>query len=779
MTADKQYVLALDTSNEVIAVGLGILDDAQDVDVIAQKSIAAHRASNTMLIPTILDLLESVSIEYGQLRCVCVGRGPGSFTGVRIAMATAKGIASALEIPLVGVSTQGSIAWGAWSAGNRGKLLVVGDAMRKEIYPAYFELTDDGVERLTADRVVKAQEFAENLSNSIDGCRLMMAGDALFKYSDLLAEDTNIDVLPESLWTPTGSGLLLELSDTLRANERELDFDGYDPIAILPVYTRLSDAEENERTRLANASSRDLRTGVQGNPSETEAPPIKYEPVSAEHVKTVAQMEQQYLLTDAWNESMVLDDLPRRDRTWWVALDEGKVAGYAGALVAGDDMQLLKIVVDQSKRRSGIGQELLTRVTEDARNLGAETASLEVRTSNSGAISFYERMGFESVGKRPKYYSDGADALIMRRSNLPISLDDTSSFEHEAASLQTTDHHKPLILSIESSCDETAASVIDGDGVILSNIVSSQIEFHARFGGVVPEIASRKHVEAIVGVVRAALHDANVKWSDLDAIASTYAPGLVGALVVGVAFAKGAASALSIPFIKVNHLEGHLFANKLDEAGVELPAIASLVSGGNTLLVLIEDWGRYEILGSTIDDAVGEAFDKVAKALGLPYPGGPQISKLAEKGDPSAINFPRALMHSGDYRFSLSGLKTAVINHINKVKTADGIPDIGDICASFQQAVVDVQVSKAKRALIETGARTFCLGGGVAANPALRDACAKMCESIGVKLIMPPLSVCGDNAAMIALVALDRYKKWNFSDMTTDVAAHADLSQPY
>lgn len=789
MSVDKNYALAIDTSNEVIAVGLGeFLDGSVDFFLIeprAEKSISAHRASNTMLIPTIQEVLESVSVSFDQLRCVAVGRGPGSFTGVRIAMATAKGISSALEIPLVGVSTQEAIAWRAAFNGHRGRLLVVGDAMRKEIYPAYFEITDDEVERLTSDRVIKAQEFADELSKEQRSQRLMIAGDALFKYRDLF-DLSNLDVLPESDWTPNGTGLLKALQAVLNSSDIDLTFANFDPLTLLPVYTRLSDAEENERTRLAKSEARDLRTGVQGNNGTTESMragsryEIEFKPLSAEYLSTIAAMEQRYLKSDAWNETMIADELPRRDRTWWVALDGDKPVGYAGALIAGDEMQLLKIVVDEAARRSGIGRELLTRVSEDARNLGAETATLEVRASNENAIAFYKQEGFASIGIRPKYYSDGEDALIMQRTKLLVTWDVESETAGKAVGERQIEPARPLILAIESSCDETAASIIDGEGALLANIVSSQIEFHARFGGVVPEIASRKHVEAIVGVVRAALEDADITWNDLDAVASTYAPGLVGALVVGVAFAKGAAAALNIPFIKVNHLEGHLFANKLDESGdVELPAIASLVSGGNTLLVLIKDWGQYEILGSTIDDAVGEAFDKVAKALGLPYPGGPQISKLAAKGDPDAIDFPRALMHSGDYNFSLSGLKTAVINHINKVKTEDGIPDIADICASFQQAVIDVQVKKAKLALQETGAKTFCLGGGVAANPALRDAYETMCISIGVRLIMPPLSVCGDNAAMIALVALERYKQWNFSDMTTDVAAHADLSQPY
>ena len=253
----------------------------------------------------------------------------------------------------------------------------------------------------------------------------------------------------------------------------------------------------------------------------------------------------------------------------------------------------------------------------------------------------------------------------------------------------------------------------------------------------------------------------------------------MGALVVGVAFAKGAAWAAGKPFIGVNHLEGHLYANKIGAPDFQPPAVVSLVSGGNTLLVHMKGWGDYETLGATIDDAVGEAFDKVAKALGLGYPGGPVISREAAKGDPNAIPFPRAMMHSGDLRFSLSGLKTAVVTYINNERAAGRELNVPNICASFQQAVVDVQVKKAEMALEQTGARTFCLGGGVAANPALRDAYEQLCERLHVRLTLPPLSACGDNAGMIALVALDRHNQGKFFTLEADAQAHANLDESY
>ncbi len=807
------YALAFDTANEVIAIGAGKLDVATcSVRPVACVEVAAHRASNTQLLPRIDALLAEHGIDRSQIACVCVGRGPGSFTGVRIAMATAKGVSSALGVPLVGLSTQAAVAQGARLAGVRGRLLVVGDAMRKEVYPALFRLDDDNVERLSPDRVVKAAEFAEEVKGMKD---VRLAGDALAKYATLF--DGAESLAPSELWAPTGEGLLAELQALWRAGDVDpMDARRHDPVAILPVYTRLSDAEENERARLAVLGERNLETGVQGATAAFGDSRVRVEerPFDVKYAADAAAVEHDVMGADAWTQEMFVDDLSRKNRTWWMALKAGGLVGYAGGLLSDGDMQLLKIATVPKMRRAGVARGLLARVAEDAENLAATTMSLEVRASNEGAQAFYESMGFSREGVRPGYYSDGEDAVIMRAS-LPLQArspqgsqgaqspqyadgavgaegaNDAAGMEGSAGLQDPLTHGvalsvaRPLILAIESSCDETAASVIDGCGRILSSVVSSQVDFHARFGGVVPEIASRKHVEAIVGVTRLALAEAaqsagasTFSWQDLDAVGVTYAPGLVGALVVGVAFAKGAAWAAGIPVIAVNHLEGHLYANKLS-SDFQPPAVVSLVSGGNTMLVHMRGWQDYEVLGATIDDAVGEAFDKVAKALGFPYPGGPIISEHAKAGNPCAVDFPRALMHSGDYRFSLSGLKTAVITHINKVRESGDELNLPDICASFQQAVIDVQVAKAKRALEATGARTFCLGGGVAANPALREAYEQMCASIGVRVVMPPLSACGDNAAMIALVALDRFKQGKFADLSQDAFAHANLEEAY
>jgi len=301
-----------------------------------------------------------------------------------------------------------------------------------------------------------------------------------------------------------------------------------------------------------------------------------------------------------------------------------------------------------------------------------------------------------------------------------------------------------LVLGIETSCDETAAAVVANGAAILSSVVSSQVDLHARFGGVVPEIASRAHVELLTPVVAEALVEAGVTGG-VDAVAATVGPGLAGALLVGVSAAKAHALVWNVPFVGVNHMEAHLYAALLEEPDLKPPLVALLVSGGHTMLVDMKDHGRYRVLGSTVDDAAGEAFDKVARFLGLGYPGGPAIQEAALSGDPEAIPFPRAMMDEG-YDFSFSGLKTAVINHVRKN------PEVStpDVAASFQAAVVDVLVAKAVRAAQESGAESLCLGGGVAANALLRKRTVEECEQRGLRAVLPSLAMCTDNAAMVA-----------------------------
>lgn len=316
-----------------------------------------------------------------------------------------------------------------------------------------------------------------------------------------------------------------------------------------------------------------------------------------------------------------------------------------------------------------------------------------------------------------------------------------------------------LILAIESSCDETAASVVKNGRTILSNVISSQIELHKLYGGVVPEIASRKHIEKINQVIEEALEEAEVTLDDLDAVGVTYGPGLVGALLVGVAEAKAISYAKKLPLVGVHHIEGHVSANYIEHPDLEPPFMCLIVSGGHTHLVIVKDYGEFEILGRTRDDAAGEAFDKVARAIGLGYPGGSKIDKLAKEGNAEAIQFPKAKLESGPYDFSFSGVKSAVLNYINKCKMQGEEFDRADLAASFQKAVVDTLVEKAVKAAKEYHMDKLAIAGGVASNSALRGAMENACKKEGIQFYYPSPIFCTDNAAMIGVAAYYEYQK--------------------
>lgn len=316
-----------------------------------------------------------------------------------------------------------------------------------------------------------------------------------------------------------------------------------------------------------------------------------------------------------------------------------------------------------------------------------------------------------------------------------------------------------LILAIESSCDETAASVVRNGREVLSNVISSQIALHTLYGGVVPEIASRKHIERINPVIEEALKQASVTLDDVDAIAVTYGPGLVGALLVGVAEAKAIAYAAGKPLVGVHHIEGHIAANYIEHQELEPPFLCLVVSGGHTHLVNVEDYGVYKILGRTRDDAAGEAFDKVARAIGLGYPGGPKIDKVAKEGNPKAIAFPRAKVNDGIYDFSFSGLKSAVLNYLNGCQMKGEEIIVPDVAASFQKAVVDVLVQNAMAAVEEYHAPKFAIAGGVASNSALRQAMKEACEKRNIEFYYPSPVYCTDNAAMIGVAGYYEYMK--------------------
>jgi N6-L-threonylcarbamoyladenine synthase len=323
---------------------------------------------------------------------------------------------------------------------------------------------------------------------------------------------------------------------------------------------------------------------------------------------------------------------------------------------------------------------------------------------------------------------------------------------------------KPVyILAIETSCDETSVAIVENGKIIRSNVISSQIETHQRYGGVVPEVASRKHVESITWMLEEAVTEAGVSLHELSAIAVTEGPGLIGALLVGVVAGKALACSLDLPLIGVHHIAGHIYANQLVHELV-YPSISLVVSGGHTELILLEGPGQFRIIGRTRDDAAGEAYDKIARAMGLPYPGGPHVDRLAQEAD-SEIKMPRSWLEADSYDFSFSGLKSAVLNVVNQSKMRGETVQVAQIAKGFQASVIDVLVEKASRAVKEYGAKQLLLAGGVAANKGLRSRLAERCEQLGVPLLVPPHRLCTDNAAMIGAAAFLKWDKQEFDSM--------------
>ncbi|WP_196593933.1 tRNA (adenosine(37)-N6)-threonylcarbamoyltransferase complex transferase subunit TsaD [Pectinatus sottacetonis] len=332
-----------------------------------------------------------------------------------------------------------------------------------------------------------------------------------------------------------------------------------------------------------------------------------------------------------------------------------------------------------------------------------------------------------------------------------------------------------LTLGIESSCDETSVALIENGRKILANIISTQIPIHQKFGGVVPEIASRKHIVNIMPVLDEALKKADRKLTDIDQVAVAYGPGLVGALLVGVSAAKALAFSLDVPLVAVNHLEGHIFANFLTHENLCPPFIALVVSGGHTALVHMKDYNSFSLIGQTRDDAAGEAFDKVARLLGLPYPGGPQIDKLAKQGNPEAVDFPKALMNKNNYEFSFSGLKSAVINYIHNAEQRSETINKADVAASFQKTVVDILVYKVITAAEKMSIKKIALAGGVAANSLLEQKLSEECRKNGMDFYYPSRILCTDNAAMIACRGYYQALKGDFADMNLNAMPHLAL----
>ena len=333
------------------------------------------------------------------------------------------------------------------------------------------------------------------------------------------------------------------------------------------------------------------------------------------------------------------------------------------------------------------------------------------------------------------------------------------------------------ILAIESSCDETAAAVVRDGREILSNIIASQVEEHRIYGGVVPEIASRRHAEAISGVVAEALREANMTLSGVDAIAVTHAPGLIGALLVGVNYAKGLSLASGKPLVPVHHLRSHIAANYLAHPELKPPFLCLVVSGGNTHIVEVTDYTRFRMIGRTRDDAAGECFDKVARALGMPYPGGVALDANAKEGNPSAYKFPHPQVNGNEFDFSFSGLKTAVLNSLHHARQIGEEINVPDLCASFQRTVVDILCEKTMLAVDKIGAKKLVMAGGVSANSALRVRMQELCEQRGIPLFVPPLSLCGDNAAMVGSQGYYEYRAGKTAGMDLNAAATLPIEE--
>ncbi|MDU4884772.1 tRNA (adenosine(37)-N6)-threonylcarbamoyltransferase complex transferase subunit TsaD [uncultured Clostridium sp.] len=332
------------------------------------------------------------------------------------------------------------------------------------------------------------------------------------------------------------------------------------------------------------------------------------------------------------------------------------------------------------------------------------------------------------------------------------------------------------ILAIESSCDETSAAVVVNGREVLSNVIASQIDTHKKYGGVVPEVASRMHIEAISGVVEEALEEANITLDKIDAVGVTYGPGLVGALLVGLQFAKGLSFATKKPLIGVNHIEGHICANYIQHKDLKPPFVSLVVSGGHTFIVHVKDYGSYEVIGQTRDDAAGEAYDKVARALGLGYPGGPKIDKLAKEGNPKAIAFPKANFHEETLDFSFSGVKSAVLNYLNKCKMQNIEVNKADVAASFQYAVIDVLKENVLMTCKKRNVKTIAIAGGVASNSSLRETLIKEASKRGIEVLFPAPILCTDNAAMIGSAAYFNFVNGKINDLNLNAKPNLKLN---
>jgi N6-L-threonylcarbamoyladenine synthase len=465
-------------------------------------------------------------------------------------------------------------------------------------------------------------------------------------------------------------------------------------------------------------------------------------PLSTGDIPSLVEIEQASFASP-WTAGMLAGEVDTRFGWGRVAVDAGDtVLGFLIGRRYPDMWHLMDLAVADEHRRRGIGRVLVSEFVAAA-DAAERAVLLEVREGNAEAVALYESEGFTSLSVRKRYYADtGEDALVMVR-------------EVGGAHLaRRPDGLAGPLLAIESSCDDTAAAVLTAGGRVLSSVGHSQDAIHERYGGVVPEVASRAHVERMSAVVSEALREAGCRVDEVRGVAATVGPGLIGALLVGVQTAKAIAWSRRLPFFPVNHLHGHLAAAWLADPGAPLPMVTLIASGGHTMLVRVDDRKTYRLLGETLDDAAGEAFDKGARLLGLGYPGGRELDLLAEQGDASRYDFPIGLKRSGRLDFSFSGVKTALYYLLREMSAKDRKANAADVSASYRQAIVEALVEKTRRAARQESVRSIAVTGGVAANSLLRRRLDEEGRKSGLHVVLPPLGYCTDNAAMIGAAAL-------------------------
>ena len=796
---------------------------------LSQRVQRNPRGHMELLVPHIQESLAEAGLRPRDVEAVVVGTGPGPFTGLRVGMATGAAFADAIGVPVFGVdslsATAASVAaghqeclvlsdarrreWYSATATEAGRL-VAGPAVGK---PADV-LAEHGSKpiavALTAE-VARAIEKLEGEEKAATEAWRIITEDAYPTPEGLALAGA------DQLWWLEGEGHFVErlgrplVAQYLRRpdaaepkrKERTAAVNFAAAAEDVAAFDRLEAEQRTAEAALEEAELEEAKAEPAGavagpamaEPANTE--PANAEPANAESaveptaelltlnsasladLEAMARIEQELFSEESpWSLDAFRAELAN-PRNYYVALRvAGQLQGYAGIALNGPtadpEWEIHTVALSPEQQGKGYSRLLMDKLFEPLQVIGGPVY-LEVRDGNAPAVGLYESYGFEVTGRRKGYYQpSGADALTMFRPD-----EKRPGQGEEGAQEGSESAESMLVMGIESSCDETGVGVVRmsapagdqeeaGSAPVveeLVNQVASSMEQHARFGGVVPEIASRAHLEAMQPTMRAAMRSLQKQTrigQRPDAVAVTIGPGLAGALMVGAAAAKAYAAAWEVPFYAVNHLGGHVAVEALTEEGCEplKNAIALLVSGGHTQILQVDGVGKpMTELGSTLDDAAGEAYDKVSRLLGLGYPGGPVIDRLARQGNRKAIAFPRGMMRPQDsrYDFSFSGLKTAVARFVERAEAAGQVGEnaipVEDVCASFQEAVADVLTAKALRACEDTGAKVLLLGGGVSANSRLRGLAADRCRDAGVELRIPPLPLCTDNGVMIAALA--------------------------